>query len=611
MTFVSSCHLSTRSLFFILISLVVWLCVITFTSSIAINEKNDQDDENQRQDREEKILRALLAAKHGAFSLTNFSSDVDDSINIEDNISPSLTPTPSPSLHIPSVTLLSSYDHWATSTSSLSPTDYSRLSRDNQQRIPSWCSYYLGISSLPNHPGRGVFAGRHYNIHDDIEDNPTILIATEDMTMLPALQDYVIPSEDPDYVLLLFGHALLMNHVNIERENVIWNWSPWDNFKNEKYSIQEQQFLSYTNHTDILFRTTKDILPGEELVISYGQEWFQQRRKSNHSTSPASTFSTPTVGESTRAMDSSVDTPPAASPPSPPSHYLPPLFDLPSSSYKRVCLSDVYIAGSRIEGNERGVFAGRRFRRGEVITISPVVALPRKAVEEQSSRNVLMNYCYWDGESSIVFLPLTKMAMMNHQAPGSDNVAMTWFSWKRRHIDHENHYKIVINEHGEEIQIREGVDEDIEITELLSGYTAATRKAHSYSVNDLLRGSSTALLDVAYLALRDIEEDEELYIDYSRDWEDAWNDTMDQAEDDCLKHAKLRKKQLTDEEREYCINERLGTFREFIFLYNGMFSPNWVEDESEEIIYEEQPCTVAAEVSDMDNSYAPTLVSQD
>jgi len=47
------------------------------------------------------------------------------------------------------------------------------------------------------------------------------------------------------------------------------------------------------------------------------------------------------------------------------------------------CLSDVYVAESReIALGGYGLFARRAFKKGEIVTVSPVLALPRSEVEE-------------------------------------------------------------------------------------------------------------------------------------------------------------------------------------------------------------------------------------
>jgi SET domain-containing protein len=102
------------------------------------------------------------------------------------------------------------------------------------------------------HLGRGVFATRAIAAEETIEVCPTLELADSDVS--GTLGDYVLKSAyDEDVVILMFGYGMLYNHATDPN-------------------------AEYREHADgIAFVALRALEAGEEITISYGDEWWQTR----------------------------------------------------------------------------------------------------------------------------------------------------------------------------------------------------------------------------------------------------------------------------------------------------------------------------------------------
>jgi hypothetical protein len=110
-----------------------------------------------------------------------------------------------------------------------------------------------GLEIKEGRHGRGVHTTRSFARGDSVESCPTLELPGDQV--VGQLGDYVFGSgEDENEVLLLLGYGMLYNH----------------SFQANLEYIQEGPRV-------IAFVTLRDIEPGEELTINYGEEWWSTR----------------------------------------------------------------------------------------------------------------------------------------------------------------------------------------------------------------------------------------------------------------------------------------------------------------------------------------------
>jgi hypothetical protein len=200
----------------------------------------------------------------------------------------------------------------------------------------------------------------------------------------------------------------------------------------------------------------------------------------------------------------------------------------------------------------RGLFANRFFAEGELLTVAPVLVLNKTWVDEvsASSNSLLQNYCLWDGEAEIVLLPISTAIMMNHAPTRSDseetvkeeqqeeeqeeeqgvgpqakaNTEMRWFSWRKAETFQEAEDRVFMH----------------------------------FNNASLLLESTLAPLDLGIYATRDIEQDEELFLDYGVEWEELWRQTIQQCSPDST-----------------VVCEAIGKFRSYVYVPPGLFPSEW------------------------------------
>jgi len=110
-----------------------------------------------------------------------------------------------------------------------------------------------GVEIREGRHGRGVFATRAFAEGDVVEHCPVIELPGPEV--VGRLSDYVFKStEGDDEVLLVLGFGMLYNHG-----------AP----ANVDYAQETPRTMT--------FYTLRDVEPGEELTIDYGEEWWQTR----------------------------------------------------------------------------------------------------------------------------------------------------------------------------------------------------------------------------------------------------------------------------------------------------------------------------------------------
>eukprot|EP00537_Pseudo-nitzschia_pungens_P000950 CAMPEP_0172359572 /NCGR_PEP_ID=MMETSP1060-20121228/3762_1 /TAXON_ID=37318 /ORGANISM="Pseudo-nitzschia pungens, Strain cf. cingulata" /LENGTH=661 /DNA_ID=CAMNT_0013081281 /DNA_START=149 /DNA_END=2134 /DNA_ORIENTATION=- len=204
-----------------------------------------------------------------------------------------------------------------------------------------------------------------------------------------------------------------------------------------------------------------------------------------------------------------------------------------------LCMDMIKPGPSTIPYAGRGAFANREIKEGTLVAPVPLIQLPDEAVlnmypletivhnaeevEEDSSVEpeylwlrdsddsigiqLLMNYMYGHPESSMLFFPVGAVASYINHAPSKDKV----------------NAKMVWSEHPE--NHRDWLDEVLQPFNKMGG------------------------LVIEIVATKDIEEGEEVFIDYGREWQDAWDRHVENWNKDKENSWPIRALDLNEEHR--------------------------------------------------------------
>jgi hypothetical protein len=165
------------------------------------------------------------------------------------------------------------------------------------------------------------------------------------------------------------------------------------------------------------------------------------------------------------------------------------------------CMDNLRVGASTIPNAGRGAFASRSISKGGLIGASPLLHIPDREVldmhklhkldngdlarvsDEVIGQQLLVNYCYCHPQSSMLFFPVSSgINLINHG--DEPNAKLVW-------SDHPAHHKAWF----------------------------------ALNPMDLVEPENTHLgLLVEVVALRDIEEGEEVFLDYGEHWKQAWSD---------------------------------------------------------------------------------------
>lgn len=155
------------------------------------------------------------------------------------------------------------------------------------------------------------------------------------------------------------------------------------------------------------------------------------------------------------------------------------------------CVDHIYVNRSTIHQAGNGAFSRRNLKAGAIIHSSPVIVAHRTLMEMNytghnppviNKKQLVLNYHFGHPDSSILFMPLTQLTAVNHDAK-SPNARVEFSSRERTKSRYLQHRPL----------------EDI------------FSEPYSSMVLDLV-------------ALRDIAQDEEILIDYGESWQKAWED---------------------------------------------------------------------------------------
>ena len=183
------------------------------------------------------------------------------------------------------------------------------------------------------------------------------------------------------------------------------------------------------------------------------------------------------------------------------------------------CMDNIKSGPSTIPYAGRGAFATRFIPKGGLVSPVPLVQIPNerimdmhpikkvedaedgeeyfvKASNEVIGSQLLLNYCYGHPESTMLFFPSGAITGLINHGPTSKNPkqGQKQANAKMRWSNHPNNHKQWF---------------DISPDEMLA------------------EGNQHLGLLMEIVALRDIEEGEEILIDYGKEWEDAWSEHVE------------------------------------------------------------------------------------
>ena len=319
------------------------------------------------------------------------------------------------------------------------------------------CNIYLAPSLVPG-IGYGVFSGIRIAKSTRLEIASTVVFENMLMQELQLLK-FAYGSDIKEYSVCVFGSLMMMNHRNDPNIYRTWSAPTAANSQNNFRAVYTRPYSIYRS-MDVISSRSIDV--GEEMFSSYGGEhWFDERN-------------VPYNGQVNDDL---------------PQYQ----YDLSTLQKIGICMSDLYVGESEIPMAGKGVFARRSFRRGDLVSVSPVLILQREMVLRAETSSVLLNYCISSDESQLLTLPIGTVGMCNHGGRYDSSVQVRWFDWDSH--DHTNK----------------------------SRWTRTPSFPFDGVTAESLLNASNAPLYLGYYAVRDIARGEELTIDYGRAWEEQWS----------------------------------------------------------------------------------------
>lgn len=319
----------------------------------------------------------------------------------------------------------------------------------NVEVVGDFCDFYIAPSPLG---GRGIFSGRYYDSGEFVDTNYVILLDVGRAQKWKTWH-YVFDSPFPGIHALMMGLGMIYNH-GTHTKNVAY--SAVGSQPVESMFYADSGSKHHTTHSDIIFQTIKSVRIGEELMSYYGDSsWFTNRGLA------------PINNEATK----------------------PSWISLPDLRKNGYCMSDVRVQESNIPLAGRGLFAAKRFRKGDIVTVSPVLVLPKHEVQVMLDESLLLNYVISAEGSDVALLPFGHMIMANHGGSRA-NAKLEWLHWPA-------------------VQTYNG-----------------TTLSPDMAVEDLMN-VPFAPLDLKLVATRPIAEQEEVLLDYGETWERAWLQYLD------------------------------------------------------------------------------------
>ena len=167
--------------------------------------------------------------------------------------------------------------HTRPSSSTINTYDINELESKGQ----CISNVYVGTSSVPM-AGRGLFSSVSVEKGHVVIVSPVLVVpkhVLERAARSSVLLNYCISSKGTDVALLPMGLAGMINHGGPRRANVVMEWFSWDGHNVTeslgRSNIERDLIGAPSAPLYFSYRALRPIAEGEELLLSYGQEWEQ------------------------------------------------------------------------------------------------------------------------------------------------------------------------------------------------------------------------------------------------------------------------------------------------------------------------------------------------
>lgn len=425
------------------------------------------------------------------------------------------------------VSIASNSNSTSTTTSNLSL--YERLSSQlnpipkrilENLKNENECDIYMALSSVPN-SGRGIFAARDFKENEVLSISPSVPVP---LTFLFTQLNWYVFASSASYSSFIFGPACIYNtmptnYYNVDQiqEAISSYYSPFDNKEEiNQNQVDDKHFYPYSISNFKYFVAKKPVKKGQELFVNYGDNWLV-----NHGITPDPTLYeklfplkgwedeikeieklinnlSENIIEEKEIKNKLLNS------------YKPPSnINLPG-----ICMSNIMVDKSTLPLAGNGLYALKDFKKGELITISPVLLINLKLAKKLFFNSILMNYVISDPKKSdygLFFIHIT--SMLNHSK--NPNVSYKWFDWEE--YERKNLNYTIKNQN---IQLKNN-----NITSKNNFYNIKNK-----NLNDILSSNPTTLLnspisnfDIGFYAEKNIKKGEELFINYGNEWEKLFN----------------------------------------------------------------------------------------
>ena len=147
-----------------------------------------------------------------------------------------------------------------------------------------------------------------------------------------------------------------------------------------------------------------------------------------------------------------------------------------------------------------GVFARRSFSKGDIVSISPLIGISKEILKKIDNDTVISNYCFSVPHFDDVLLPIGTAAMINHggidRNEDLSNLQVEFYEWNANN------------------------------RQVIGAGIGKSYRTIDAAINNTDMSSPFGKYDFAYIATRDINAEEELFISYGTDWIIAWENYM-------------------------------------------------------------------------------------